>query len=988
MKPFAPGADMAGLAGAIIKGCAGLVPGNQLPVLIELLNELQHHDSASAGGAVEPRAAPTPAPVPAAAAAGRNPAGAAVGRAAPAVASAGSRGSFTGAAAQPTRPVTASRRTASDSGYGGHAGATDGKDGGGDDHRYGHQTAGHSAGGAAGARPPSHRAAASLGAPSGGSGGGASAAALLEAEAADEDSGDEGSRIARVDDYAEALYEEDMNARMAGARMLLALAKQPRNLRELCDNGTLLGMLGRVLREDWRKNVDLTVLLMQFFFCLSHFSQLHGTLSELRIGDLAMRMVELEHRRYTARRLDHERLHRLAELQAAGDREGEAAFRAADAEARKAEEAAAEAAAASAAARASAATSKAERNARRTASLEGGGEGEDGYDDEAEGDGAGGGGSGARSGGGAGGGAAAEAAEVLKRIKLKPLPPGAVDVDKEWRKGRVLNRKQEGLLFVCLSLLMNLAEDVAIERKMCKRNVVGLLVPLLERDNPALLLLAVAFLRKLSIFEENKDAMAALDVAPKLAALLPEPHTLTGAAAASVSPVVTQLQVSVLHLIFNLTFDREMCGQFVAGGVLAKLPAMLKVPAFRSTGIKTLYHLTQDLAVRGAMAATDAPALVLKLVTAFPQATLPLELAALGINLAMDHATAERVLLAAGEAGMKVLVSRAVKSGDVLLLKMLRGLAQHTYAAQADECLKAAAAEEEAWRRAAEEEAAAERAARSARRGASVGAGAASDSKRGGGGDGKEDEEPHEEEPDEEEEAPLQIPPLPDEAIEYDYSAAGLWAGGVRDLLRFAVKSEDKPEVLVETLGLLASLTALDLPESLTPAGVLEDASFLAFLERRLSLGAAAGADDDVLLEAVQLLAALALDADAAGVIAASRLPALLGDLLAEKVADTDMLLQVVCAVLRLLHHEPSRDAIVGRTRIPQRVVELLGHACDQLAADAEECVYIMIVSAGARRDGPCVRRAVFENCGVPQSLMPPSPLLCGASGISNGLVG
>jgi hypothetical protein len=104
-----------------------------------------------------------------------------------------------------------------------------------------------------------------------------------------------------------------------------------------------------------------------------------------------------------------------------------------------------------------------------------------------------------------------------------------VDIDREIRKAGLLTRRSEGLLYVCIHLLLNLAEDLEIERKMCKRGIVGLLTPLLERDNAFLLLLVVNFLRKLSIFEENKDAMVAQNVGPRLVGLLPPGGEVKGA---------------------------------------------------------------------------------------------------------------------------------------------------------------------------------------------------------------------------------------------------------------------------------------------------------------------------------------------------------------------------------------------------------------------------------------------------------------------------
>lgn len=60
---------------------------------------------------------------------------------------------------------------------------------------------------------------------------------------------------------------------------------------------------------------------------------------------------------------------------------------------------------------------------------------------------------------------------------------------------------------VAFYLLLNIAENTEVERKMRKKNVIGMLIKTLDRSNTDLLILVVTFLKKLSIFRENKDLM-------------------------------------------------------------------------------------------------------------------------------------------------------------------------------------------------------------------------------------------------------------------------------------------------------------------------------------------------------------------------------------------------------------------------------------------------------------------------------------------------
>ena len=59
-------------------------------------------------------------------------------------------------------------------------------------------------------------------------------------------------------------------------------------------------------------------------------------------------------------------------------------------------------------------------------------------------------------------------------------------------------------LTVAYYLLLNLAEDLKVEMKMRNKSIVHFLVKTLDRDNHELLILVVSFLKKLSIFIENK----------------------------------------------------------------------------------------------------------------------------------------------------------------------------------------------------------------------------------------------------------------------------------------------------------------------------------------------------------------------------------------------------------------------------------------------------------------------------------------------------
>lgn len=128
----------------------------------------------------------------------------------------------------------------------------------------------------------------------------------------------------------------------------------------------------------------------------------------------------------------------------------------------------------------------------------------------------------------------AEQAEAADRIRKAK--------DKEAAKYRAVVRKQDKLLFVSFYILLNLAEDLAIEQKMVKKALVHSLTATLGRSFEDLLILCVTFLKKLSIIGENKDEVRDGRVVDLVARFIP----------CSSQPLVN---IS-LRFLFNLSFDK------------------------------------------------------------------------------------------------------------------------------------------------------------------------------------------------------------------------------------------------------------------------------------------------------------------------------------------------------------------------------------------------------------------------------------------------
>nr|XP_046246978.1 kinesin-associated protein 3a isoform X2 [Scatophagus argus] len=233
--------------------------------------------------------------------------------------------------------------------------------------------------------------------------------------------------------------------------------------------------------------------------------------------------------------------------------------------------------------------------------------------------------------------------------------------EKSFRKYQSLVTKQEQLLRVALCLLLNLAEDPQTELKMRNKNIVHMLVKILDREDEELLLLVVSFLKKLSIFLENKNDMTETLAVEKLARLLPCEHE--------------DLLSTSLRLLLNLSFDMSLRSQMVQAGLVPKLSALLADEAQRQLSMCILYHISMDDSFKSMFADTDCIPQLMKMVFDCGEEKMDVELISLCINLAANKSNAQ--VICEGN-GLKMLMKRAVRLKDVLVMKTIRNISQHS----------------------------------------------------------------------------------------------------------------------------------------------------------------------------------------------------------------------------------------------------------------------------------------------------------------------
>ncbi|KAM9762921.1 kinesin-associated protein 3a [Menidia menidia] len=232
--------------------------------------------------------------------------------------------------------------------------------------------------------------------------------------------------------------------------------------------------------------------------------------------------------------------------------------------------------------------------------------------------------------------------------------------EKSFRKYQSLLSKQELLLRVSLCLLLNLAEDTRTELKMRNKNIVHTLVRLVDREDQELLLVVLSFLKKLSIFLENKNDMAEAFAVEKLARLVPCGHE--------------ELLSTTLRLLLNLSFDTTLRSQMVQAGLVPRLSSLLADEAQRQLSMCILYHISMEDRFKPSFADTDCIPQLMRMLFECGEENIDVELISLSINLAANKSNAQAICEGNG---LKMLMKRALKRKDVLVMKMIRNLSQH-----------------------------------------------------------------------------------------------------------------------------------------------------------------------------------------------------------------------------------------------------------------------------------------------------------------------
>ena len=343
--------------------------------------------------------------------------------------------------------------------------------------------------------------------------------------------------VERLEEYMEQLYEEDLAQKVAGLGMIAQLFRKGPNLPVLLGNNALLQLLARTFREAAKRSMDLAISVVSVFFTISNFSCFHELVVGNQVGAMTIDLVQLEVQR-TVMRTQEAGISPVDVAQKV-----RLAFnRSKHAPGLLLHELCGDGAAAPASRSAAAFT-------------------------------------------------ASEHASGC--VQLNEVSEGTAELTAAEAKTVSAVKKQDRLLYLAFYLLLNLAEDVSVEHKMQRRGIVPQLIEMLNRCNVELLILAVTFLKRLSVYRENKEQMIKVRLRASRCESSASPHRckkrgrgmcarvqhdIIAKLAKFVPTVSPVLMMAVLRLLHNLSFDAALRQNIVDAGLVAKLVDLMQEP--------------------------------------------------------------------------------------------------------------------------------------------------------------------------------------------------------------------------------------------------------------------------------------------------------------------------------------------------------------------------------------------------------------------------
>lgn len=251
---------------------------------------------------------------------------------------------------------------------------------------------------------------------------------------------------------------------------------------------------------------------------------------------------------------------------------------------------------------------------------------------------------------------------IRKEDLQKKCENKASDFNKELDKFLFMIRKQDRILRLAFSILLNLADNPKTEKKMVKKDITGWLQKFVDRSNINLIVMILLFLKKLSVYEVNKDYMVKNCLLEHLQSMFSYTH---------------QLIISLtLEIIYNLSFDRKFVLQILEKIEIFKhIINSFKLQALRGLVLKILFNISKEQTSKQLFAESDCMYILYELIIKFPEPKIGVELAALTLNLTTYNKNSE---IFAQEDRIKNLMERAFSNNDFYLIKIVKNVIKYS----------------------------------------------------------------------------------------------------------------------------------------------------------------------------------------------------------------------------------------------------------------------------------------------------------------------
>ena len=186
--------------------------------------------------------------------------------------------------------------------------------------------------------------------------------------------------------------------------------------------------------------------------------------------------------------------------------------------------------------------------------------------------------------------------EVLSSHRVGALALGVVELECKRARHRVpselssdsstarqysFSSKQQRVIFVCLSILDNISDDITLLRKMIKKDLVKVLARCIQQDSSEYIHVTISLLKKASVFEETARELsrAGCKAIPKLGQLL-------------CTPLNTAIRNDIVHLFFNLSLHEGCLTLISSMDIHARLLAFLQKSSLCTDTLQLIYHLS------------------------------------------------------------------------------------------------------------------------------------------------------------------------------------------------------------------------------------------------------------------------------------------------------------------------------------------------------------------------------------------------------------